>query len=137
MKGAKSALRQRADLVRGGFTFLEVLVALTLVAVVLLSIHKLNAQSILLGSETEFHAVASLLAQEKIADIETVLPDLPSSRKGDFGDAFPNYRWEIELEAVSSDLLGEVAEDLQRIDVVVSEVGEGRTFRLRTYRLVR
>lgn len=121
----------------GGFTFLEVLVALTLAAVVLLAVHKLNAQSILVGRETGFHAAASLLAQEKAADIESTLPDLPTARTGDFGGDYPGYRWEIDVEAVSAEPLGEVAEDLYRIDVVVTEDAEGRSFRLRTYRFNR
>jgi general secretion pathway protein I len=120
-----------------GFTLLEVVVALSVVAVVLLALHKLNAQSVQLGQETDFHAVAALLAQAKMAEVETGLPELPTARRGDFGEDHPGYRWEISVEEAGAEQLGEVGEDYQRIDLVVTEPDRGRTFRLRTYRLVR
>ncbi|MCG6895315.1 MAG: prepilin-type N-terminal cleavage/methylation domain-containing protein [Desulfobacteraceae bacterium] len=120
-----------------GFTLLEVMVALSVVAVVLLALHKLNGQTIQLAQETDFHAVAALLAQKKMAEIESALPELPTARSGDFGQDQPGYRWELSVEGVGGEQLGEVGEDFRRIDLVVSEEAQGRSFRLRTYRLVR
>ena len=39
---------------------------------------------------------------------------------GDFGDKFPGYGWSVSTEDVSSETLGEAAEDLKRIDVTVT-----------------
>jgi len=61
--------RQRS-LAAGGFSLLEVLVALVLVAIVLISVYRLYSQSILMDRRARFDTVAPQLARLKLAELE-------------------------------------------------------------------
>ena len=78
-----------------GFTLLEVMVALSIIAIVLVSVYKMHAQTVSMNNEVRFYATAPMLAQIKIAEIESEnLKDIGDD-SGDFGDEFPDYRWNI------------------------------------------
>ncbi|MFO7972965.1 MAG: prepilin-type N-terminal cleavage/methylation domain-containing protein [Desulfobacterales bacterium] len=53
-----------------GFTLLEIMVALSIIAIVLVSVYKMQAQSISMIYASKFYATAPLLAQLKIAEVE-------------------------------------------------------------------
>ena len=116
-----------------GFSLLEVLVALVLVSVVLIGVHRLYSQSIPMNRVTRFDTVAPLLAQLKLADLAQADPDDLRDGEGDFGDDFPGYTWRLAIEASESEALGTPAKDLKRIELHVALDGGG-VFDLRTYR---
>ena len=58
-----------------GFTLLEVMAALAIIAIVLVSVYKLHAQTISMNQAARFYVTASLLAQSKISEFETKLPE--------------------------------------------------------------
>ena len=75
-----------------GFTLLEVMVAMAILAIALVAVLNLQTQSISMANEARLATTASMLAQSKIAEIESI-GGVTSS--GDFGEDFPNYRWEV------------------------------------------
>jgi len=103
-----------------GFTLLEVLIAMLVMAVVLVSVYRLHSQTLTMTTANRFYTQAPLLAQSKMSQLEAASSDLVSGDSGDFGDKFPGYVWSVVTEDVSSEALGESAEDLKRIDVTVS-----------------
>ncbi len=103
-----------------GFTLLEVLIAMAIMAVVLVSVYRLHSQTLTMTTTNRFYTQAPLLAQSKMAQLEAASSDLVSGDSGDFGDNFPGYAWSVSTEDVSSEALGEAADDLKRIDVTVS-----------------
>jgi general secretion pathway protein I len=117
----------------GGFSLLEVLVALVLVAVVLVSVYRLYAQSILMVRIARFDTVAPQLARLKLAELERSDPDELRGGEGDFGADFPGYTWRTAVEASDAEALGSPGRDLMRIDRSVALEGGG-VFTLRTYR---
>lgn len=78
-----------------GFTLLEVMIALALIAIVFTAMLSSQARNISLATETNFQTTAPLLAQDimtrSLAETETG----STSKQGDWGEDFPGYRWEI------------------------------------------
>ena len=120
-----------------GFTLLEVLIAVAIMAIVLVSVYRMHSQTLSMTTATRFYTQAPMLAQSKMAQLETAPADSISGDSGDFGDKFPGYRWSVSTEEVSSEALGEVADDLKRIDVTVSLYESEYEYSIRAYRLVR
>ena len=120
-----------------GFTLLEVMLAVSIIAIVLVSAYKMHAQTISMNYIAKFQTTASLLAQRKMAEFENTSPDLLASDSGDFGDEFPDYSWYVTIEEVESAYLGNVAEDLKKVEVTVSLKSDEDFYKVSTYRLFR
>jgi len=120
-----------------GFTLLEVMVALAVMSIVLVSVYRMHSQSIAMNTMARFYTHAPLLAQYKLAEVEASSDNDLSGDSGDFGDDFPGYTWQVAVNEVSSEALGEIASDLVRIDVTVSFNEDEYAYNLRTYRFLR
>ena len=118
-----------------GFTLIEIMAAISIIAIVLVSVYKLHAQSVAMTSEVRFYATAPMLAQKKMAELESKSKKDISDESGDFGDQFPNYSFNIVINDVESKELGNVAENLKRIDITVSFNKDEYTYDLRDYKL--
>ena len=77
-----------------GFTLLEVMVAMAILAIALVAVLTLQTQSISMANEARLATTASMLAQSKVAEIDSEIVRAETSF-GDFGEDFPNYRWEV------------------------------------------
>ncbi|KAF0158505.1 MAG: hypothetical protein FD159_1122 [Syntrophaceae bacterium] len=80
-----------------GFTLLEVMIAMAILAIALVAVFQLQSQSISMSSESRFMTTASLLAQSKMADIEAGKSLGNLSQKGDFAPDHPEYAWTIQV----------------------------------------
>jgi len=101
-----------------GFTLLEVMIAVTIIAIVLVAIFGSQSQSLSLANDAKFNTVAALLAQRKMAEVETENSLDMSTTSGDFGEDFPEYRWELNIGEVP--LTGtEGLEYIKQVDVIV------------------
>jgi general secretion pathway protein I len=117
-----------------GFTLMEVMVALSVVAIALLAIYRMHTQTLFMDERGRFDTVAAMLARQKLADLDTIdLEDL-SSDSGDFGNVHPGYAWQFQSESVSSDLLKQDGPTLKRISLTISLNEEESVFKLTTYR---
>ena len=117
-----------------GFTLMEVMVALSVVAIALMAIYRMHTQTLFMHARGRFDTVAAMLARQKLADVDAMdLKDLTGD-SGDFGNAQPGYAWQIQSEEVSSDLLKEDGPTLKRITVIISFNEEESLFSLTTYR---
>jgi len=120
-----------------GFTLLEVMVALSIIAIVLVSVYKMHAQTVSMNNEVRFYATAPMLAQIKMAEIESEsLKDIGDD-SGDFGDEFPDYRWNIAIDDVESTALGNMVKDLKKIDLLISLNNDGFIYNLRAYKYLK
>lgn len=119
-----------------GFTLLEVMIALAVISIALLAVLSAQSQGVSLANESRFNTTASLLAQGKMAEIETVgdVGDLGRG-SGDFGEAFPDYVWHLSVADVSPGFAASVSNRLKRIDLEVGFVPDRRyRYQLRLYR---
>ncbi len=117
-----------------GFTLLEIMVAVSIIAIVLVSIYKMQAQTISMNYEARFYATAPLLAQTKMTEQETKSLEDLTSDSGNFDDDFPGYSWSMAVDDVESEALGTTAKDLKKIDVTIFLNNDEFTYSLRTYR---
>jgi len=122
---------------QAGFTLLEVMVALAIMAIVLVSVYRLHSQTLSMSTTSRFYTQAPLLAQGKLAELTSDEALNLVSDAGDFGEDFPGYTWQVSVVPVSSEALGEEAEDMKQIDLTVSFNNDENVFRLRTYRFLR
>jgi general secretion pathway protein I len=120
-----------------GFTLLEVMVAMAVMAIVLGSVYRMHSQTLTMNTAARFYTQAPLLAQKKMTEITTTSSGIFASDSGDFGVDFPGYSWQVSATDVSSELLGEVADDFKRLDVTVAFLNNQFSYRLTTYRLQR
>lgn len=81
-----------------GFTLMEIMVAMAILAISLVSVFQLYSQSISMTTDSRFMTTASLLAQSKMVDTETASASLSNrSENGDFGPDYPEYVWRLEI----------------------------------------
>lgn len=96
---------------RTGFTLLECIVALAILAISLTSLLSANATSVDVIGRARDMTVGTLLAQGKLIDIEEHLYDEKfkqgtESLKGDFKEeGWPEYKWAAEVREIEMDLL--------------------------------
>jgi general secretion pathway protein I len=119
-----------------GFTLLEIMVAISIIAVALIAVYRLYAQTLSMNQYQIFNTQAPMLAQKKMAELFNLSSNELVDDGGDFGDDFEGYAWKTAVESVSSEMLGDMAEDLKRIDLTISFNSDERTYRLRAYRFV-
>ncbi len=81
-----------------GFTLLEVMAAVVILSIALMALLRANNQSLVLKSSAQNLSTATLLAREKFSEINLDPASLEESEKGDFGEGFPNWHWELVSE---------------------------------------
>jgi general secretion pathway protein I len=77
-----------------GFTLLEVMIALAILAVVGVAFLRAQAGSVRLVDESIQISLATLLAREKMAELESMSFPRGGKRSGGGGEPFPQFRWE-------------------------------------------
>ena len=118
-----------------GFTLLDVMIAMAIIAIALTAVLGSQSQSVSLASEAKFSTTAAFLAQGKMATIEAEKLDDLADDSGDFGKEFPGYTWEIEVHNVVFETPKNVSNHLKQIDLRVLWNNDRRyQYRLRVYR---
>lgn len=98
-----------------GFTFLEVMVALMVLAMVITSVFRLYTQSISMLISSGFDLKAPLLAKS-IACEKSIEESLPEKDKGKFKEKFPDYSWELLTSEIKTDKLkGDFPENIKTL----------------------
>ena len=119
-----------------GFTLLEVMVAMAIMAIVLVSVYRMHSQTLSMSAANRFYTQAPMLAQNKLAELEAVPSEIIAGDSGDFGEKFPGYTWNVSVAEVSIDALGEISNDLKQIDFIVALNNDEYIYNVRMYRLV-
>lgn len=112
-----------------GFTLLEVMVALAIIAFSFVALLSSQSQSIAIASIARFETTAALLARQKLAELELQDYEQVFSTQGDFAEHFPGYTWELESKYLMDDESG-IAESYQLLNHITLTVRHG-TDRLR------
>ena len=120
-----------------GFTLLEIMVAISIIAFVLVTVYRMHAQTISMNFISRFNTVAPVLAKKILTQNETKTLDELADDSGDFGKEFTAYKWQVSVKNVESEALGEIAKDLKQIEVTVSLNEDEDVYTLRSYRFFR
>ncbi len=95
-----------------GFTLLEVMIALAILALVGVAFLRTQASSVSLVDESAQISMATLLGREKMAELESMgYPEL-GKKSGMGGETFPQFRWE---QIVSSTEIPALRQALVRV----------------------
>jgi general secretion pathway protein I len=116
-----------------GFTLIEVLISLAIMAIVLVAVFKLHAQSLSMNAATRFHTTAALLLQTKLTEITSTPLDELTSDSGDFAQPFAGYRWQAVIEDIDADTLGPVSARLKKITITIMFATDQYRYNLTTY----
>ncbi len=122
---------RRIAVVPGGFTLLEVMIAMAILAIALVAVYQSQSQSISMAGSSRFLTTASLLAQSRMAEIDAADPREVAAGSGDFGDDFPDYQWQVEIGETEIDLLKKIV-----LTVTNSRMVVRNTYRLTLYKVV-
>ncbi len=99
-----------------GFTLLEVMIAIAILAVTLTVLYGSQSQSLSLATEAKFNTTAAFLAALKLAELEGGVTDLRDD-EGEFDD-YPNFQWKVEVTEMDFD----EPEPLQDLDDVIQQI---------------
>jgi type II secretion system protein I len=80
-----------------GFTLMEVMIAMAILAIALVAVFQLQSQSISMSTDSRFMTTAALLAQSKMVEAEAGSTLDNHSEDGDFGTDYPQYTWHLEV----------------------------------------
>ncbi len=119
---------------RRGFTLLEVMVAVAIVAIALSAVYKLYSQAFSMNQSARFYTTATLLAETKLAELATQSPRDLGSDAGGFEDEFSDYSWQVTVTEVEAEEITLSQQSLRQIDIVITHDQQGESFSLRTYR---
>jgi len=117
-----------------GFTLLEVMIAMAILAIGLTSLFGSQSSSVALATETRFNVHAPLLARLQLSTLQ--LEEEIFADNGDFGDEFPGFKWEIQAEDAifqDSELLEELGDTLQHLILTVTWGDDLFSYQLDSY----
>lgn len=106
-KGFGSVLRRTRDnrehatggrSLLSGFTLLEVMVAMAILATAFAAVLRLHSDSMDMVLASRVHTRALELAQYKMTELELAGLDNLGLQSGEFDDVAPDYQWEVSVE---------------------------------------
>ena len=103
-----------------GFTLLEVMIAVALIAIALVTLLGSQSQSVSFANSAKFETMAALLAQSKMSEMTIQAADSLSSDSGNFGDDYPGYAWEATVSDISLEGMDTISDYLKQIDLTVT-----------------
>ncbi len=111
---------------RGGFTFIEVLATLTLLAIVLPTVMKGYSLSLATASYAKTQSQAAALGHSKLMELATDGSWQFGILSGDFGAEFPEYTWAAQVDGFD--------DTLDQLDLTVTwkQAGKPRTLTFST-----
>lgn len=117
----------------GGFTLLEVMVALAIIAIVLVSVLRMQGQTISMTESFRFYTIAPELAMSKMAELRQDLEAAELGDSGNFGDDFADYQWQASVEEVIIETEEAREMKLKQVDVTVTYLEDEYVYSIREY----
>ncbi|RJP25173.1 MAG: prepilin-type N-terminal cleavage/methylation domain-containing protein [Candidatus Abyssobacteria bacterium SURF_5] len=108
---------------QSGFTLLEVMVSVAIIAAVLVTLLGTHLMSLNLAHKNQEQTLEATLARQKMEEAFTTPYDSLNNDSGDFGPEYPELNWEIFVEETK-------VENLKNLKITVSSAE--RTFELHT-----
>ncbi|MCG3113091.1 MAG: prepilin-type N-terminal cleavage/methylation domain-containing protein [Candidatus Manganitrophus sp. SB1] len=113
---------------QSGFTLIEIMVSLAVLAIALTVLLGLRNRDIALSAYSGHLTEATLLARQRISEVSFAgFPDL-GAREGDFGEEYPNYKWKEEVKQTPYEVVREL-----NLEVLWKEGGREESVRFTTF----
>lgn len=117
---------------KAGFTLLEVMVAVAILGIAMVTLIGSQSQSVSMADLSRFNATAALLGRQKITEIALVDFDTLSSDEGDFGEEYVGYGWRLEVDSLGEESTN-IPESEELLAVVDLTIFRGDDERFRYY----
>ncbi|MGD9947571.1 MAG: prepilin-type N-terminal cleavage/methylation domain-containing protein [Desulfobulbus sp.] len=119
-----------------GFTLLEVMIAVAIIAIAVVTLLGAQSQSVSIASSAKFDTMASMLAQWKMSDL--LLQDFTeiTDDEGNFGEDYPQFSWKLTVTELSESETGitGTTDQVKALDIAVhSNQDSSAEFSLRTF----
>ncbi|PID71813.1 MAG: hypothetical protein CSB34_05340 [Desulfobulbus propionicus] len=114
-----------------GFTLLEVMIAVAVIAIALTTLLSSQSQSLSVVTEARFDAEAAMLARKKLTELRLEGFDELGDDNGLFEERFAGYGWKTEVTELTEDAINipEVDGLLKQVVLTIYLVNdENRTF---------
>lgn len=95
--------RRKGKCVRAGYILLETLVALTVVSCGLVALFSVFSSTLAGVEHAEKLTVATLLAEDKLAELKVAPLRVIGISKGSFADSFPGFAWRTVIKAIEGE----------------------------------
>ena len=118
-----------------GFTLLEVMIAMAILAIGLTSLFGSQSSSVALTTETRFNIQAPLLARLQLSTLQLSAEEIYTDN-GDFGDEFPGFKWDLSVEDANfpdSELLQKLNDTMQHLTLIVTWGEDLYSYQLDSY----
>ncbi len=92
--------------VQQGLALLEVLLAVAVLSLTMVTLLGSQSQSVALITQAQFETTAALLAQEKLTDLRLTDFDDLFNESGEFGEESTDFGWRTEVAALTEDAVG-------------------------------
>ena len=108
------------DMTNKGFTLLEVMIAVALIAIALTTLLGSQSQSVSFANSAKFETMAALLAQSKMSEVTMQKAGALTSDNGDFGEDYPGYAWSMDVSEIAIPGIDNISDYLKQIDLEVT-----------------
>lgn len=120
-----------------GFTLLEVMISVSIIALILTSLFRMQSGTIKLATVGKFNSIAPALAQQLLTRVERDLADW-SEGEGDFGETFPGIKWACEISDSFFEEIDFITEEnynrFKKIDIEITDPSGQRSYKVSTWR---
>ncbi len=116
-----------------GFTLLEVLVSLSIIAIVMVSVIRLQGQTIGMCEAVKFYSIAPFLAQDKISEAILDPETFHGGATGDFRPELSGWTWEVKTETKEMELKESLQMEIVEIRVKIKQKSGGFKYTLSQY----
>lgn len=118
---------------------MEVMVSVAVIAIVFVSVFRIQSASVNLANASRFSTIAPMLARTVLADIEQD-PGEWNETEGEFGENYPGYSWKVEITDTAFETDEIIKQEnqgrLKKITIEIIESSEGESYQVNTWRLV-
>lgn len=122
-----------------GFTLLEIMVSVTVMAIVFVSVFRMQSASVDLAAAGRFHTLAPMLAEKVLSQVGKSLSD-GMETQGDFGQDYPGIQWEFEITDTDFEGLSGIDPEsefgLKKISLKIWRPDGSDMFSVETWRVV-
>ncbi len=123
---------------KAGFTLMEVMVAMAVLAIVLATLFKLQSSTIGLSEAAHFKGIAPVLARQQLSALEQNGFD-PEELPREFEGRHAGYTWSCDIQKGDSADWEEIlskkeAEELKKIQITIFSPNQTRSFSFVTWR---
>lgn len=123
-----------------GFTLLEVMVAMAILAIGLTALYSSLSRTVSVADISDFTAASAHLGATQMAAVLEG-DDLSTSSAGDFGGRYSGYTWQVKTReaGMTNDRAAELIPEgpagfLQRVDLIITDTRRDEVFTMTRYR---